>query len=207
MSVGSTRREKRELAELKDDKLQKEEPVFLQWHAQTQQQVHELLKKTPEELQLELKEILGFKNLQVCMKEAALLDYYVCGFWWAREANFTPPQTSFTMAVLHMLLENIREKQMSLVENLMEFAQAVGAASQCSTSEEGTTPLLNREEATALMSYIRNSLFQKYTLYQLLFTSAREELLSGLERNIEVFSCQDGFTPMEEGIPSHLLSQ
>lgn len=56
----------------------------------------------------ELKEILGFRNYQTCMKEAALLDYYVCGFWWAKEANFTPIQISFTMAVLHMLLNNIR---------------------------------------------------------------------------------------------------
>lgn len=42
------------------------------------------------------------------MKEAALLDYHVCGFWWAKEASFTPAQTSFTMAVLHMLLDNMR---------------------------------------------------------------------------------------------------
>lgn len=45
------------------------------------------------------------------MKEAALLDYYVCGFCWAKEANFTPRQTSFTMAVLHMLLDNIRGEE------------------------------------------------------------------------------------------------
>lgn len=42
------------------------------------------------------------------MKEAALLDYYVCGFWWAKEAGLSPEQTSFAMAVLHMLLDNIR---------------------------------------------------------------------------------------------------
>lgn len=42
------------------------------------------------------------------MKEAALLDYYVCGFWWAKEASFSPTQTSFTMAVLHLLLDNVR---------------------------------------------------------------------------------------------------
>lgn len=59
----------------------------------------------------ELKEILGFKNYQTCMREAALLDYNVCGFWWAKEASFTPAQTSFTMAVLHMLLENIRGEE------------------------------------------------------------------------------------------------
>lgn len=56
----------------------------------------------------EIQETLGFKNHKTCMREAALLDYYVCGFWWAKEASFSPTQTSFTMAVLHSLLDNIR---------------------------------------------------------------------------------------------------
>lgn len=56
----------------------------------------------------EIKEILGYKNHTTCMKEAALLDYYGCGFWWAKEASFSPTQISFTMAVLHSLLDNVR---------------------------------------------------------------------------------------------------
>lgn len=56
----------------------------------------------------QMKEVLGFSNHQSCIKEAALLDFYVCGFWWAKEANFTAAQTSFTMAVLNMLLDNIK---------------------------------------------------------------------------------------------------
>ncbi|XP_070847026.1 ciliary-associated calcium-binding coiled-coil protein 1 [Chaetodon trifascialis] len=185
---------------------QREDRVFLQWAALPQQQIQDLLKKPADELQSELKEILGFRNHQTCMKEAALLDFYVCGFWWAKEANFTPMQTSFTMAVLHMLLSNIRDKQMVLVENLMEFAKALDAACR-STSDGDTTSLLDREEATALMSYIRNRLFQKYRLYELLFTTSREELLTGMERTIEVFSCQDALTPLEEGISTQLYFQ
>lgn len=45
---------------------------------------------------------------------------------------------------------------MTLVENLMEFAKALAAACQSSTSEADTTSLLDREEATALISYVRN---------------------------------------------------
>ncbi|XP_044034214.1 ciliary-associated calcium-binding coiled-coil protein 1 isoform X2 [Siniperca chuatsi] len=177
----STRREKEEQPKVRDNKVQKEETAFLHWEALPHQQIQDLLKKTGDELQSEIKEILGFRNHQMCMKESALLDYYVCGFWWAKEANFTPIQTSFTMAVLHMLLDNIIEKQMVLVENLMEFAKALAAACQYSTSEEDTTSLLDREEAKSLISYIGNSLFQKYRLYELLFTTSREELLTGME--------------------------
>ncbi|XP_026207798.1 ciliary-associated calcium-binding coiled-coil protein 1 isoform X2 [Anabas testudineus] len=203
MSGGATRREKKEQVKVQDRKLQ--DIVFLQWGALSHQQIEDLLQRSAEELQWELKEILGFKNYQTCMREAALLDYNVCGFWWAKEASFTPAQTSFTMAVLHMLLENIREKQMSLVENLMEFAKALGSACQCSTSEEDATSLLNTEEAIMLISYIRKSLFQKYRLYELHLSTPRDELLLGMERTIEVFTCQDAFTPLEEGISTHLF--
>ncbi|GAA6232618.1 uncharacterized protein C10orf107 homolog isoform X1 [Lates japonicus] len=159
------------------------------------------------QLQSELRGILGFRDHQTCMKEAALLDCYVCGFCWAKEVNLTPTQTSFTMTVLHMLLDNIREKQMSLVENVMEFAKALAAACQCSTSEQETTSLLDREEASEFISYIRNSLFRRYRLYELLLTTPREELLTGTERTTEVFRCQDVLTPLEEGISTHLYLQ
>ncbi|XP_067432781.1 ciliary-associated calcium-binding coiled-coil protein 1 [Thunnus thynnus] len=205
MSGGATRRDKKEQRKVKDEK--KEEAVILQWEAMPLRQIQDLLKRSADQLHSELKEILSFRNHQTCMKEAALLDYYVCGFWWAKEAKFTPTQTSFTMAVLHMLLDNIREKQMSLVDNLTEFAKALAAACQCSSSDEGSTPPLDREAATALISYTRDSLFQKYRLYELLFTTPREELLTGMERTIEVFTCEDALTPLEEGISTHLYFQ
>uniref|UniRef100_A0A3Q1EHV6 Ciliary associated calcium binding coiled-coil 1 n=1 Tax=Acanthochromis polyacanthus TaxID=80966 RepID=A0A3Q1EHV6_9TELE len=155
----------------------------------------------------ELKEILGFTNHQICMKEAVLLDYYVCGFWWAKEANFTPTQASFTMAVLHKLLDNIREKQMSLVDNLVDFSKVLSVVCQSPTSDESTSSLLDSKEAAALTCFIRNSLFQKYRLYQHLFTKPREELLTGMEKTIEVFHCQDPLAPLEQGIPTHLYFQ
>ncbi|XP_070708558.1 ciliary-associated calcium-binding coiled-coil protein 1 [Pempheris klunzingeri] len=204
MAGGATRREKREPPKVKDNTFTGDDCALLQWDVLPQQRIRELLSGTAAgELEAEIKEILGFSNHQTCMREAALLDYYVCGFWWAKESNLTPAQTSFTMAVLHMLLDNIREKQMALVENLMEFAKALGAACQPSSSED-TTSLLDREQAMALISYIRNSLFQKYRLYELLFTMPREELLTGMERTIEVFNCQDALTPLKEGISTHL---
>ncbi|XP_062299136.1 ciliary-associated calcium-binding coiled-coil protein 1 [Scomber scombrus] len=207
MSGGATRRDKKEQRKVKDNKTQKEEVVILQWEAVSLPHIQDMLERSDHLLHSELKEILSFSNHQTCMKEAALLDYYICGFWWAKEVKFTPAQTSFTMAVLHMLLDNMQDKQMSLVDNLMEFAKALAAACQSSSSEEGSAPLLDREEATALISYTRDSLFQKYRLYELLFTTPREELLTGMERTIEVFTCEDALTPLEEGIPTHVHFQ
>lgn len=76
------------------------------------------------------------------------------------------------------------------------------------------------------------SLFQKYRLYELLLSTPREEVLTGVEvrqlvtcvcsvsgdlsvifkhavfqRTVEVFSCHDALTPLEEGISTHLLPE
>lgn len=61
-----------------------------------------------------------------------------------------------------LFIHHISEKQMSLVDNLMEFAKALAAACQCSSSEEGTTPPLDREEAAALISYTRDRYHESF---------------------------------------------
>lgn len=55
-----------------------------------------------------------------------------------------------------MLYSHILEKKMALVENLMEFAKALGPTCHCPTPNADTTPLLDSKEATALINYIRN---------------------------------------------------
>ncbi|KAM4623621.1 ciliary-associated calcium-binding coiled-coil protein 1 [Polymixia lowei] len=151
-----------------------------------------------------LGEILGFRNQHTCMKEAALLDYYVSGFWWAKEASFTPIQLSFTMAVLNMLLDNIRAKHLGVVDNWIELTKALEASRQHPASEGDSAPLLGIEQAMALTDYIKNSLFQNYRLYELLFTTPREELLIGKERMIEVISAENTVAPLEEGMSADL---
>lgn len=78
------------------------------------------------------------------MKEAALLDYYISGFWWAKEVEFTPAQTSFTMAVLHMLLDNMqgveRKRMFFSVKNtlqkyIVEQILHCNALNSCSSQE------------------------------------------------------------------------
>ncbi|XP_034425546.1 ciliary-associated calcium-binding coiled-coil protein 1 isoform X2 [Hippoglossus hippoglossus] len=181
MSAGAPRREKKEPVKVEDSEPQKTAPAFLLWDEPPHLRTVALQRRSAAELEAELKEILGLRNHQTCMKEAALLDYYVCGFWWTKEKKFSPAQTSFTTAVLHMLMDNIRGKQMGLLENLMEFAKALAPACQCWTSGGDTTSLLDRKEAKEFISYVTNSLFQKHRLYELVLTTPREELLMGLE--------------------------
>lgn len=53
---------------------------------------------------------LNFKNLQTCLRDAILLDYYVSGFCWAKEMNFSIDQYSKFMTLLDMLLHNLQSK-------------------------------------------------------------------------------------------------
>ncbi|CAB1427992.1 unnamed protein product [Pleuronectes platessa] len=187
MSGGATRREKKEPVKVEESEPQRTAPAFLLWDKPPHLRTVELQRRSAAELEAELKEILGLRNHQTCMREAALLDYFVCGFWWTKEKKFSPTQTSFTTAVLHMLIDNIRVKQMGLLENLMEFAKALAPACQCWISGGETTSLLDRKEAKEFINYITISLFQKYRLYELVLTTPREELLVGLERTIEFY--------------------
>ncbi|KAM6972603.1 ciliary-associated calcium-binding coiled-coil protein 1 [Aplochiton taeniatus] len=186
----------------KDALKENDEKRFLQWKLISHKQINSLLELTVDEVQQQLEEFLGYRNHQTCLKEAALLDYYVSGFWWAKGVSFSCPQMSFTMAVLQLLLDNIRDKQMPLVENYSEFAKAIAASRQSPALEGDSNPLLDTEQAMAITDYLKTSLFQNYTLYEFLFSKPREELLLGMERSIEVIRSVDSIFPLEEGMPA-----
>ncbi|MEQ2316282.1 hypothetical protein AMECASPLE_031044, partial [Ameca splendens] len=150
MSGEEARREKNEQRVV----MKKQEAEILQWDALPAQLIREFQELSAEELLHKMENILGFTNHRTCVRETVLLHYYLFGFWWAKEARFTPTQTSFTMAVLHMLLENLREKQMSSVDNLVVLIKAIAVACHCSPSDEDTTSLLDNNEAAALICYV-----------------------------------------------------
>ncbi|KAG7507861.1 hypothetical protein JOB18_047362 [Solea senegalensis] len=203
MAAGVTRREKKEQLNVKDDEHQQKEATFIQWNYESPpcRSVAELQQCNKDELETELKQILDLQNPDTCMREAALLDFYSSVFSWAKESNFSPTQTSFSVALLQTLLENIRDKHMCMVENLGEFAKALAPACQ-NPMEDDSSPLLDVEDAKELTSYFKTSLFQKYNLFQFLLTTPREESLSSEAKTIEVFTYPD--TPLEESVPANL---
>ena len=58
---------------------------------------------------------------QVDLKEASVLDYYVSGFWWGKEQNFTAEQISALFTVLKTLLDNIKGELNALLESVQWF--------------------------------------------------------------------------------------
>ncbi|KAK7919488.1 hypothetical protein WMY93_010772 [Mugilogobius chulae] len=182
-----------------------EAPPFLQWDVMSLEQLQDAMGKREEELHVLLSNKLNLTNSNVCMKEAALLQYYLQGLCWARDTHFSPLQTSFTVAVLDMLIRNITERDMDFVDNVLEFAKALAVACQCPSSDEGPSPLLSTEQAKGLIRFI-NSLFQKYQLYKALHSSAQEAQLFCAQETVDSLWSQDTLVPLEEGIPTALAN-
>ncbi|XP_066549443.1 ciliary-associated calcium-binding coiled-coil protein 1 isoform X2 [Amia ocellicauda] len=172
-------------------------------------QITVLLTLSVEEVQKKLEEILGFENHQTCLKEASLLDFYVSGFWWAKEMNFTVQQISAFMTLQHMVLENIKDKQMPLVDNFKEFATALAETGQVALSKKEGDEFFSLAQATSITDYFRSSVFQHYKLYEFLFKHPREELIVGIEEDIEVIGSGESLfvAPLEEGMSSDIFSR
>uniref|UniRef100_A0AAZ3RF43 Ciliary-associated calcium-binding coiled-coil protein 1 n=1 Tax=Oncorhynchus tshawytscha TaxID=74940 RepID=A0AAZ3RF43_ONCTS len=127
-----------------------------------------------------------FEELPDVSEGGFLLDYFVSGFWWTREMNYTCQQISFIMALLQLLLDNIK-KQMPFVDNLNEFAKMISGTRQSPSPEVDS--LFDAEQAMSITDYLKCSLFQNYQLYEFLFSQPREELLLGKKVRLPASLC------------------
>ncbi|KAF7705100.1 hypothetical protein HF521_020386 [Silurus meridionalis] len=174
--------------------------MFPQWSCLSCEKIDLLMKLSVDQVQLQFVDLLDLKNYQVCVKEAFLLDYFVAGFWWAKEMALTCQQISFIMALLQLLLDNIKDKQMQFAENFKKFTRMLLATRQPSPSPSATVnPLFDVDQIKSITDYFRSSLFQHYTLYEFLFSQSRDDMLFGMERNIEVVDSADFIAPLGEG--------
>uniref|UniRef100_A0A8C2DRN3 Ciliary associated calcium binding coiled-coil 1 n=1 Tax=Cyprinus carpio TaxID=7962 RepID=A0A8C2DRN3_CYPCA len=181
----------------KDDTVLSEgKKSFPQWELLKQDQINILLSLPVDQVQLQFEDILNIENHQTCVKEAALLEYFVNGFCWAKEMNFSSQQISFIMALLQQLLDNIKNKQ-SFADNFKTFIQTVLAS-------KASFLFTTTDQIKAITDYFKTSLFQHYRLYELIFNHRREEQLLKIEKCIEVINPAEFAAPLEEGMPTDL---
>ncbi|XP_026865190.2 ciliary-associated calcium-binding coiled-coil protein 1 isoform X2 [Electrophorus electricus] len=156
--------------------------ILPQWTLLPQEQIRLLCGVSVDEVQLQFEDVLNLKKHQTCLQEAALLDCFVAGFWWAKEMNFTCQQISFIMAVLQLLLDNINDKQMSFIENFKVLTQTLLATRKSTASvDTDVNPLFNSDQIRSITDYFRIGVFQHYKLYEFLFNHPRDEMLLGME--------------------------
>ncbi|XP_078668428.1 ciliary-associated calcium-binding coiled-coil protein 1-like isoform X2 [Branchiostoma floridae x Branchiostoma belcheri] len=185
-----------------EEAIANEKEGSLAWKVLHISQVRTLLELNVDQVHLKMADLLNLKDHAVNLQEAAVLDYYVAGFWWAKEQSFTLQQISGFITALSILLENIREKQMSLVDNLKELKKMLVGIGQENPEVTGGLDFFNTDQAKLLTNYITESLFHHYKLYQYMFTLEQDEMVIGTELSVEVAPPADiPFPPpLDEGM-------
>ncbi|XP_007957577.1 ciliary-associated calcium-binding coiled-coil protein 1 [Orycteropus afer afer] len=171
-------------------------------------QITDLLAADPNGVQQKLEEFLKFKNLQTCLKEAILLDYYVSGFLWAKGMEFSVIQYSKFMTLLDTLLHNLKTLHMSLEDSIKWLGEVMAEIGPSHLGKNEEWSIFDVTQANAIIDYLKISLFQHYKLYEFLFYSTREEIVIGTEQVVEVAKAADSPfpDPLEEGISFDIYS-
>ncbi|XP_078421372.1 ciliary-associated calcium-binding coiled-coil protein 1 isoform X1 [Cetorhinus maximus] len=185
----------------------KERENPLAWKFISSSQMSDLVQLTVDGVQKTLAEILHLKHYQNCMKEGILLDYYVSGFWWAKEQNFTMLQTSAFMTLLNIILENVNEKHLPLLDNLKELKKVMADVVHSSSDKRRHGKFFTVDQAKAIISYMKISLFQHYKLYEFLFRQTPDIEILDTELEVEVIKSADPFPPpLEESLTWDIYS-
>ncbi|XP_051008452.1 ciliary-associated calcium-binding coiled-coil protein 1 [Acomys russatus] len=124
---------------------------------------------------------LNFKNLQTCLRDAILLDYYVSGFLWAKQMNFSINQHSKFMTLLGMLLHNLQTLHMSLEDSIKWVGDVMAEIGPNHSPKNEELHTFDVKDANAIIDYLKISIFQHYRLYEFMFYSTREEIVIGTE--------------------------
>lgn len=178
---------KRDSATTRDKhKSEEEEKESLAWKVLSEEQTQALKELTVHELEVKLAEVLSIENYRISLPEACLLDYYVAGFWFAKEQNFTLQQISAFFTLLKEMLDNIKEKHFSLVENIEKFKSFLAGIGVENCPHNGGLECFDVNQAKLITDYFTDSLFQHYKLYQFLFTQDPQEEVVVSELAVEV---------------------
>ncbi|KAL8186914.1 UNVERIFIED_CONTAM: hypothetical protein K2H54_021358 [Gekko kuhli] len=159
------------------------------WKFLSATQINTLLEQDIAGVQKQLEQFLDLKQHKTSLKEAVVLDYYVSGFWWAKEMDFAAVQIAGFMTLLNLLLENLGTQHMTLVENIQELRRTMAGIGLCRSEKSGGFEFFTVDQAKAIVGYLEISFFQHYALYEYLFHSPREEIVIGDE--LKATLCQN----------------
>lgn len=193
----------------REDELKKEEEAekeSLAWKVLTEEQTQSMKELTVHELEVKLAEVLLIENYHISLPEACILDYYVAGFWFAKEQNFTLQQISAFFTLLKVMLDNIKEKQFSLVNNIQKFRLLLAGIGVENCSQNGGLECFDVNQAKLITDYFIDSFFQHYKLYQFLFTQEPQEevVLSELTVEVPPLATVPFPPPLDEGMTEEM---
>ncbi|XP_074614391.1 ciliary-associated calcium-binding coiled-coil protein 1-like isoform X2 [Acropora palmata] len=212
--IKSSEKERRKSASKRDSATSRNKPqseeeaekVSLAWKVLTEEQTQSMKELTVHELEVKLAEMLLIENYHISLPEACILDYYVAGFWFAKEQNFTLQQISAFFTLLKVMLDNIKEKQFSLVNNIQKFRLLLAGIGVENCSQNGGLECFDVNQAKVITDYFIDSFFQHYKLYQFLFTQEPQEevVLSELTVEVPPLATVPFPPPLDEGMTEEM---
>ncbi|XP_071828010.1 ciliary-associated calcium-binding coiled-coil protein 1-like isoform X1 [Apostichopus japonicus] len=188
-----------------DDAKGLEKQTSLAWRVLSNSQMQELIPLTAEELQKKLAVILDLPDHDTILQDAAVLDFYVSGFWWGKEQGWNEQQISGLVTVHHILIENIKANKLSLQENLTELKKMlVGIGTK--DEQNGGLDFLDVTMATSLVKFLSSTFFQHYRLYEFLFNGERTEQVISTDLEVELVPPANlpHPPPLDEALPEDI---
>jgi len=161
--------------------------------------------KDEETLEKRMAEILGFKDYDLNLKEACVLDYYLNCFHWASTKKWSNKALSGFMTMMDNILSNIRDQKLKKIETIMYIKHCLaGLGQDMSTVEITPYPLyfITAQQGKMIFLYLTRTLLVNYSLYEHVLQWDQDEFIIG--RKLEVLHCTPNNLfplPLSEAIP------
>ncbi|XP_064630369.1 ciliary-associated calcium-binding coiled-coil protein 1-like isoform X2 [Lineus longissimus] len=199
-----SRRVKRKQTKVQDDG---EKGAFA-YKVLSEAQTKDLLELTVEEVEGKLGGILNITDQGTDLKNAATLDFFTGGFWWAKEQGYNIQQASGFFTLIHTLLENVKDKQMTMVDNLKQFKKSLAGIGQDAPEVYGGMEFFDINQAKAVSDFVYMSFFQHYHLYEFVYGHSQAEEIIGTDLEIEVPKAADmpWPPPLDEGVSEEVYN-
>jgi hypothetical protein len=211
---------------LQDDEEVMKPPDQFAWQILTQTHVSKFKTLSINELMDEMGLVLSLTKAKEDLHQAAILDFFVTAFVFAKESDFTDEQSSAFFTIIHKLIDNIRgnnahmyacndttmmicaEKNLSLGDNVQQL-QSYLMGIEGSSPHQCSLNCFTINVAQKCIEYIHTSLFQHYSLFEYIIHEKQEDepilvqLQACVPPNVETL-CP---APLEEAVPEDFYNR
>lgn len=169
----------------------------------------ELLELSASGMQSKLAEVLKLPHHETDLLQACQLDYYVDVLYWSKEHQLSVLQASAVFTAMHVLLQNLKEKRLSIVENLQEFKAMLSGIGLQECENPGGLDGFDLALAKDVIQFAHQTFFQHYKLFEFVFTHTQAEEVIGLDLTVELVKPANvpWPPPLDEGLPQDIYDK
>lgn len=174
--------------------------LTLLWKHLTHEDLDQLEKSNVQQAEKHFAKVFNLTEYQIDLLQACFLDYYFTQYWWAREKKFSKEQISVYFSVVYVLMNNVKEKNMPLNENMNELMEML--------SNE-LTKIFNEKETKSIIEHLTITFFQNYKIFQHALKKPRSEIIVTKQIQVECPKLADlpYPAPLAEAMPEKMYNK